>query len=618
MKNSHITIISIIFLLLSCRDMEELPKIPEPPITNGGRDFLDVGEFNVKLDADELKPNHDGTWKIFSGMIDNKVLFEDIKDPKTIFRGLPGETYKLLWEIKNGLKSTTDTVIVKFLPLKTEITVNQAEYWQTRIELQGKSYDRGKWTIEGDYHHIYGPSGGGLYLPDDERPAIKFYGNENSTCKITWTTWYGSKSASATYEYKSGEYHQDEALEDLSILYSQNYYKKNEKGDVVELDLGGDSRGNKFNYIKDYPSFKAFKYLKKLNLHGDGIHTFPEVILSNYLDLNYLNISHNYFKTLPENFGDLIELDTLILSNNIYFEKLPDSFGELKKLRFLELSSLNIKSLPESFSNLSEVIYLNLEQNDIDKLPENIGNLRNMKTFRGPKLLQSVPNSFSNLTNLEFCFFTVKSGIAKLPEDIGRLTELKTLWLYGNYQSLPTSFSKLINLTDFVAINGAGITSMPENFGDLINLTKIQMTVKLKELPNSFSKLVNLKYLSIHGELNYLTSDIGNLTNLEEFGASYVKLKELPESIGNLKNIKVLIFAGNELTSIPSSIGDLTKIKELNFSRNKINTFPSSIFKLSNTLQHLVINGNPYSEDELNLLKLNLPNTTIITYLPGD
>ncbi|MCL6258409.1 hypothetical protein M3O96_04875 [Aquiflexum sp. TKW24L] len=65
----------------------------------------------------------------------------------------------------------------------------------------------------------------------------------------------------------------------------------------------------------------------------------------------------------------------------------------------------------------------------------------------------------------------------------------------------------------------------------------------------------------------------GNLEKLEQFGASYVKLKEIPESIRNIKNIKVLIFAANEISKIPVSIGNLSKISILSVSRKKIKTY---------------------------------------------
>lgn len=616
MKNNYLLLLTIV-LLISCQSNEDMEKINPPIPTNGGTDFFNINGFMIQLDADSLKGNESGVWRILSGEVDDKVSFENKDDPKTFFHGLPGENYQLIWEVLRAGKSIPDTITVSFLPLTTKIEIGLEDFYQTRMELMAESYDRGEWTIEGDYHHIWRNVHGGTYIPDKNSPNIMFYGLENTHNKLTWTTWYGSKSASATVEFNGGTYQQGEALQDLGILYETDIYKKNANGDITEIDMSGDPRGHMFGDFELYPALQALKHLTKLQLMGDGLHVFPEVIASNYLKLKYLDLSINFINSIPDNFGNLVELDTLILSHN-GIESLPTSFGDLKEVKYLDLYGLKLTSLPESFGNLSNLTHLALGYNYLSKLPESFGNLKNLERLEGPQLSQSVPSSFSNLSKLKICTFWVEGGIAVLPEDFGRLTSLVSLSLRGNYKKIPDSFTNLSNLEILIFSDGTGITEIPLQIGNLTNLKHLNLRLRTDRLPESITKLSNLVILSLNGQLNYLPSDLDKLSNLENIQVSNLGLKEIPESIGNLKNLVRFSAAGNEISIIPESIGGLSKINWLSLSRNQITHFPSSMANLSGTLKELFINGNQYSDSEFIKLKNMLPNTNITTYQSGD
>lgn len=617
MKNFSLLLIGLVFLI-SCQNNEDIDDFKPPIPTNGGQDFLNVNEFMVQLDADSLKTGEFGTWKIFSGEVDNKVSIENKNDPKTVFHGLPGENYQLIWELVSGGKSIIDTVNVSFLPLTTEIAISGREFYQTRMELIAKSYDRGEWTIEGDYHHIWRHmDGGGITIPDENSPAIMFYGFENTTNKITWTTWYGSKSASATIEYNGGTYQQGEALEDLQILDEPYYYKVNENGDVIEIRMVGHPRAWIFGYFEEFPALQGLNNLTKLELKGNGIEFFPEAITSRLHKLKYLDLSHNLIANVSDNIGDLIELDTLILGQN-HIESLPESIGDLKELKYLDLYGLKLSSLPESIGNLSNLKYLTLGSNHINKLPESFGKLKSLERFDGPKLSQSIPSSFSNLSNLKICYLWIENEQTVLPEDIGRLSSLTLFNLRGNILRLPESFSNLTNLEVLAVTGGTGISEIPDEIGNLSKLRQLNLTVRTDRLPESFTKLTNLTNLGLYGQLNHLPTDFDKLSNLTGIQVSYLGLKEIPEGIGSLKKLTSFSAAANEISRIPESIGDLSSIHTMYLSRNQITQFPESMAKLSGTLKKLYVNGNKYSNDELTKLKTMLPNTEIITYQAGD
>lgn len=609
-------LITGLFFLVSCQTKEDQEPVVPPYVIDGGEDFLNVNGFSIQLNADSLKLSERGLWTILSGLAEDKVYFEDPKNPKSIFHGMPGEKYQLLWEVSNGKKSSSDTVTVTFAPLETEITVVSGSSYQTRILLNGKTYDKGLWTINGDIHHLRGLSNQGL---DDEKdPNVLIYGLENKTVEITWTTWYGSKSASATVEFRSGEYQQLEALQELGILDNKYYYKENENGDVVEITMLGIGRAWIFSDLEQFPELQALKHLEKLVLPGNPIYEFPEVITKSYHKLKYLDLSHNYFTSIPEDFGNLTELDTLVISSIPYISTLPESIGNLKKLKYLDMVHAGLTSLPESFSEMTSLNYVSLELNNIKKLPENIGNLKNLETFRGPVLSESIPASFSDLSSLKFCFFTVTGYNAVFPEDFGRLTNLETLWLSGDYRRLPESFVNLTQLKDLSIGSGTGLTEIPAGFGNLNKLRRLLLVVRMPRLPESFDQLVNLESLGLHGELHYLPNDIGNLKNLTGLSASNLKLKELPESFAELKNLRDVRLFSNEIIHLPSSLGELDNLYIMDIGRNKISEFPPSMAKLADTLRYLAVNGNNFSESQLAMLREMLPDTDITFTLPGD
>jgi len=609
-------LLMILIVIVGCQEDDPIIEVKNPPFTvDAGNDILNIEEFEIVLKADELGTSEKGTWSIISGLVDEMVYFDDKNDPQTTFHGLPGEEYKLVWTVIDlWEKTATDTVTVIFSPLKTEIINNSLNFYQTRLYLNAKKYHRGEWTVNKDYHWIVKDHDGST-SPDIESPNITFYGNENTNYILTWTTWYGSKSASANIEFNSSEFHEYEALEDLSIIYTNNF-DLDDNGHVIKIHLGGDWNGYLFNRLDEYPSIQSLIHLKKLYLQGDGITSFPKVIPDKFVELEYLNLSGNKISSLPENVGNLIKLDTLLLSNNQegkVLVELPQSFGDLESLSYLDISSMGLTNLPDSFGNLNNLKYLNLEGTVLSKLPDSFGNLIKLETFRGPELEQNIPDSFSNLTNLSFCFFYILNSVSTvtLPDDFGNLKNLQTLWVFADLENIPISFGKLINLKD---LSIGSKENLPDNFGELRSLEKLNLSGDFKSLPDSFTKLTNLIHLRIVGELEYLPSDINNLTKLQYLIVDYTNLLEIPDSFGQLDNLTYFSSLRTNISVIPESFGNLSNLYELDLSYNSISNFPSTLTNLSDTLYKFRVRGNNYSDEEFNRLVEMLPLTKVIRY----
>ena len=66
-----------------------------------------------------------------------------------------------------------------------------------------------------------------------------------------------------------------------------------------------------------------------------------------------------------------IELDL----SNTNLTELPENLGNLINLEYLELENNELVSLPESIGNLSSLFYLNLKNNQLSSIPESICDL---------------------------------------------------------------------------------------------------------------------------------------------------------------------------------------------------------------------------------------------------
>ncbi|MGK7893363.1 MAG: leucine-rich repeat domain-containing protein [Xenococcus sp. (in: cyanobacteria)] len=619
---------------------EQTTLTPTEIIADAGSDILNSDAFKVALNAKKPGLSEEGSWSILSGKVDDNVYFEDENDPGSLFFGLPDEVYELKWTVKKEGREASDTLIVSFQPIVIEIENLSPSYYTTRLWLNVNLPYEGKWTISDEYQRIWNQNFGGIKIPDIESPHIKFYGYENTEYTLTWEINYGSKSFSSSITFTTGEYHQDEALEDLAMVNSPQRFKKDSEGNVTEINLSGFSEGRRFENIDQYPALQSLVHLKKINIFGNGMRAFPFVFGDRFQDLEVVDFGGNRISNLPENIGNLQKLDTLIFEINqegIKMPTLPSSFGNLKNLRYLILRSMGVRELPDSFCDLSNLTYLDLASNLLFDLPKNFGNLKKLEVLSEVHLESDLPESFSQLESLRWCSYWVYPENVSLPVDIGNLSNLETLRAKGKYKSIPESFGMLSNLKELEFLGGSQIDHIPESFGNLVNLESLRMDVRLNNLPLSFVNLSSLIFARFHGELSYLPTDIGTMSSLKGIFLDAVKLRELPEDIGNLSNLETLVISRNELQVIPESIGglgalkklvlaqnqiqvlpdaigDLASLYDLDLGYNEIETFPDSMQNLSDTLVYLIIRGNNFSQEELDNLETILPGTRITAY----
>ncbi|KAJ0717397.1 putative leucine-rich repeat domain superfamily [Helianthus annuus] len=212
--------------------------------------------------------------------------------------------------------------------------------------------------------------------------------------------------------------------------------------------------------------------------------------------LRYLNLSGTRIKVLPENIGNLYNLQTLIVFGCKSLTKLPESFSKLKKLRHFDIRDTPlIRKLPfgigelESLKTLSKIIIEGDDGFAINEL-KGLTNLHGEVFIEGLHKVQSAKHareanlSLKKITGLELQWVDVFDGsrMDTLEEEV--LNELKpnsdtlktlSVVSYGGTQISnwvgDRSFHELVN----VSIRGCkNCTSLPP-FGLLPSLKRLQI-----------------------------------------------------------------------------------------------------------------------------------------------
>ncbi|KAK7411960.1 hypothetical protein VNO78_03405 [Psophocarpus tetragonolobus] len=121
---------------------------------------------------------------------------------------------------------------------------------------------------------------------------------------------------------------------------------------------------NKLSMLPDTIGFELIN-LKKLSVNSNKLMYLPSST-SHLTALKVLDARLNCLRALPEDLENLINLETLNVSQNFqYLETLPYSIGLLLSLVELDVSYNNIKILPESIGCLKKLQKLSVEGNPL-------------------------------------------------------------------------------------------------------------------------------------------------------------------------------------------------------------------------------------------------------------
>ncbi|KAH9606353.1 hypothetical protein KSS87_023343 [Heliosperma pusillum] len=256
--------------------------------------------------------------------------------------------------------------------------------------------------------------------------------------------------------------------------------------DLMTLDLSDNHLVGNINFITTLVNCSQ---LSMLTARGNEFHgIFPQSIANLSTTLTWLAIGDSLISgTLPAGITNLINLQTLLITNCELKSSLPHDFGKLQKLEAVDLNSNRLTgTIPTSVGNLSRVTRLYLLENMLEgSIPESIGNCQNLL------YLDLQTNHLSG-----FLPSKLFEGAAKF---VGIYLSQNNL-----EGSLPLEISRQINLVYF---------EVSKN--------------KLSGLfPDGLSDCLSLQYLGLGGNLfhGHIPPSLAHLTSLEHFDVSQNQL----------------------------------------------------------------------------------------------
>ncbi len=281
------------------------------------------------------------------------------------------------------------------------------------------------------------------------------------------------------------------------------------------------------------------------------------------------------------------------------------------RLRYNQMSG----ELPEEIGNLENLELLNLRYNKLSgEVPEELGNLASLKQLLidNNNLTGEIPSTLGNLTNLKWLYLQRNQLRGKIPSDLGNLMNLGTLRLDSNELTgeIPIELGNLEILTWLNLSKNRLTGEIPPELGDLANLDWLYLSFNqlTGEIPPELGGLASLYELGLH--YNQFTGEIppelGGLANLEGLDLHSNQLTgEIPEELGNLENLTWLMLADNQLTGeIPMELARLTNLERLSLSRNQlVGCIPGTLRQAA--YNDLVNIGLPFCDTLLSSLTIN-------------
>jgi Leucine-rich repeat (LRR) protein len=305
---------------------------------------------------------------------------------------------------------------------------------------------------------------------------------------------------------------------------------------------------------KEIPeSISMLGKLEELSLKENEISSIPSSI-GNLKSLKRLDLEKNDISLINEAIGDCEKLVELNLQSNKKIEGIPLSFGNLKYLETLKLfDCYSLSTLPDVFHELNHLRTLELGSTfgtgKIKDLPDSLYECRSLNKLQIFRMaISRVDKRISNLTNLETLDLRGTQLDSILPE-IGRLKKLKKLQLPMLTEPLPESISELSEL-ESLEVNFNGVENpFPKSIAGLKSLSLLKVVARgAKALPDGFKHLHSLKNIDIEdSEMDEIPPEICELGGLLILRLRNNKIAKVPLERCALHSLKVLDLIRNPI-----------------------------------------------------------------------
>lgn len=206
-----------------------------------------------------------------------------------------------------------------------------------------------------------------------------------------------------------------------------------------------------------------------------------------YFNVTDLLLNNNLLKTLPRLISNFNNLEILDLSSNC-LKILHDDLCKLFNLKVLIVKDnlLNDMSIPKDFSSkLTKLEIINLSGNLLTQFPYQLLELITLREcYLGSNKLTVLPRNYECLQNLEILYLG-GNQIRVIPDEFSQLKALSSLNLSDNQIiSLPNSLVKLKNIKN-LAVHGNNLTTLPI---ELVKLNLKELSLRNNPLVKRFAK----------------------------------------------------------------------------------------------------------------------------------
>ncbi|XP_077992119.1 uncharacterized protein LOC144446238 [Glandiceps talaboti] len=290
--------------------------------------------------------------------------------------------------------------------------------------------------------------------------------------------------------------------------------------------------------------------------------------------LKYLNAENNDIKTVPDTFGNLVQLRVCILNNNTITSLPVASFKNLTRMKRFEIDNNAVDGVEAIPFRKTEMRSLSAKNNSISYLPGQVAQPH----------LESL-----NLENNEL---KVIDHV-----DFKRMSKLKTLSLKDNHiEKLPDSLCHAKNL-EHLDLEGNKIAHIPEDL-NLKKLGRLNLSNNnLESLPVQIQRFNRLVDVDLSGnkitdtDLQDISGDENEAMHLKRISLKDNEVESVPEMCFNSIHLEELDIGGNNVKEIPEQIQTLKKLQSLKIENNDIIIVPAHVFKHP-SLQELAAKGN--------------------------
>ncbi|OUM60066.1 hypothetical protein PIROE2DRAFT_14258 [Piromyces sp. E2] len=347
------------------------------------------------------------------------------------------------------------------------------------------------------------------------------------------------------------------------------------------------------------PMLKTFADLKG---------SIPEDI-GNLMNLEELELFDNKLTgPIPDSLGKLSNLNRLILNKNQLSGPIPSTIGDLKSLTLLWLQENQLTSIPEEFGSLTSLHILNLQNNLALS-----GKVPNTKDIKNIKCNYSNTNvCYTEDDKDTHCTYPSKNYVCTSCKENATLIDGICKC---NSDYLGEGYIECYNDCIFVnSLLGKKVADdccsydtnkiKCSNTNRVIEITLEKSDIKKPVLPTNIGSLSNLEKISLNNNKlsGAILDSIGYMNKLQSIDLSNNGFKcTIPSSISDLYyNLKQLNLGNNQNLSsnkftgtIPTNIGDLTMLKSLLLSDNEFaDLIPTKELEKINALNEINLSNN--------------------------